>query len=299
MAYQIALSTPLAESLAAVAREQLERALGDLDDGDPATLDERVHDARKCLKKTRALLRMVRPSLSKAAFNRENAVLRDAGRTLSQARDQAAVLECLDRIKRERPSLTGSIVKLEHVLQTTATASTEHSVRQLEPTRLLLRTSLERLPHLIERHVAPGALRRGLRDSHRRGRRALRDAGKAPSPEHFHEWRKRVKDHWYHLRLFGQTWPKLLETQIDELEKLSELLGDEHDLNVLRPRLLALTDRLSPFDVETLLQAIDLRIDRDRRRACALGARVYAERAGSFARRLSTYLTAPPLEDTR
>ena len=27
-----------------------------------------------------------------------------------------------------------------------------------------------------------------------------------PSPEHLHDWRKRVKDLWYHLRLLRDAW---------------------------------------------------------------------------------------------
>lgn len=297
MAYQIDLSASLGRSLAAVAREQLERALLDLEASDPSSLDERVHDARKCLKKTRALLRLVRPGLPQAAFRRENARLRDAARSLSRARDRAATLECLARMKRDRPSLTGSIDALERLLAHAGQAEGTPPARELEPTRALLRAAHRRLPELIAGHVATGTLRRGLRDSHRRGRRALRRARREPSVEHFHEWRKRVKDHWYHLRLFAPTWPSWLGAQIAELEKLSELLGDEHDLEVVRQRVLALQHRLSPFDAETLLRAIERRTERDRRAACALGTRVYAERAGAFARRLCAYLSAPDLDD--
>jgi hypothetical protein len=33
-------------------------------------------------------------------------------------------------------------------------------------------------------------------------------------PEHFHEWRKRVKYHWYHLGLLRELWPASMELRL-------------------------------------------------------------------------------------
>ena len=79
----------------------------------------------------------------------------------------------------------------------------------------------------------------GFRRAYRRGRKAMRALDHAPSDEGFHEWRKRVKDHRYHLELLRDLWPAQMKARRGEVKALGELLGDEHDLTVLRATLSA------------------------------------------------------------
>ena len=74
----------------------------------------------------------------------------------------------------------------------------------------------------------------GLRRNYRRGRRGFKAAQELPSAEHMHEWRKRVKDLWYHVTLLQDAWRPVLSALADETHELSERLGDEHDVSVLR-----------------------------------------------------------------
>ncbi len=76
-------------------------------------------------------------------------------------------------------------------------------------------------------------MRPGLEREYRRGRGALRAVRKDPSAEAVHQWRKRVKDLWYHLRLLQGVWPATMGAAADEAHALSDLLGDHHDLSVL------------------------------------------------------------------
>ncbi len=59
--------------------------------------DEAVHGARKDLKRARSGLRLLRP-LDEAAYRRENARLRDAGRWLSGVRDDKVLLGMLAKL---------------------------------------------------------------------------------------------------------------------------------------------------------------------------------------------------------
>jgi hypothetical protein len=45
------------------------------------------------------------------------------------------------------------------------------------------------------------ALEPGFEMTFRKGRTAFALAQKRPGPKNYHDWRKRVKDHWYHVRL--------------------------------------------------------------------------------------------------
>ena len=65
MSYSLSFTESPAEAVEQVRREQLEAAADGLDAHaeDPA---EAVHDARKRIKKTRALLRLARPAIKRA-----------------------------------------------------------------------------------------------------------------------------------------------------------------------------------------------------------------------------------------
>ena len=57
-----------------------------------------MHEARKDMKKLRALLRLARGELGEEIFGRENACFRDAARELAGTRDADVMLETLDAL---------------------------------------------------------------------------------------------------------------------------------------------------------------------------------------------------------
>src|SRR6266702_6584666 len=60
--------------------------------------DEKIHDARRRIKKARAALRLLRDALGKGAYTRENTALRDVARPLSQVRDSKVLLDALEKL---------------------------------------------------------------------------------------------------------------------------------------------------------------------------------------------------------
>src|SRR4051812_2245270 len=96
MAYGLTFEETPAESIERVRREQLEAAATSLEDGEDPV--EAIHDARKRIKKTRALLRLARPGLKTKAYRRCNSALRDAGRGMSGTRDADVLVETLDAL---------------------------------------------------------------------------------------------------------------------------------------------------------------------------------------------------------
>ena len=116
----------------------------------------------------------------------------------------------------------------------------------------------------------------GLRRVYRRGRAGYRRAYEDPSAENLHAWRKRVKDLRYGAELLRDTDPKTLKAARREALRLSELLGDDHDLAVL-----AETAR----DCPSILGAIARRHARLQHEALTLGKKLYAPAPRRFARR--------------
>jgi hypothetical protein len=77
-----------------------------------------------------------------------------------------------------------------------------------------------------------------------------------------------------------------------EVKRLSDLLGDEHDLAVFRARLLARREDFGPGRVEVLVALADRRVDRLRQEADHQGARVYADKPKQLRRRMGVYWDA-------
>ena len=71
-------------------------------------------------------------------------------------------------------------------------------------------------------------------------------------PAAFHEWRKRVKDHWYQVRLFARL-PNGPRSRTDTLRRLEQWLGKDHDLATLRSIVLDGDDRYGDAHARTML----------------------------------------------
>ncbi len=135
------------------------------------------------------------------------------------------------------------------------------------------------------------AIGTGLRTSYRRGRKAMRRAERERTVENLHEWRKRAKDLWYHLRLLEDISPHTLSGQAKDAHMLSDLLGDDHDLAVLHQALLAAADQVA-VDVDAVIGLIEHRRKQLQEEAIFLGSRLYAEKPKTFERRLHSYWKA-------
>ena len=139
------------------------------------------------------------------------------------------------------------------------------------------------------------AIRGGLSKTYRRARSALGTVRKHAGvrTDENHEWRKRVKYHWYHLRLLGNLWPVIFEPWAEEAHRLSRLLGAEHDCAVLREvvtgELLPAIDKGAASD---LLRMISERRDSLVDESILVGTRLFAERPKALVRRTEAYWAA-------
>jgi CHAD domain-containing protein len=129
----------------------------------------------------------------------------------------------------------------------------------------------------------------GLHRSYRRGRKRLREIEERVSDETLHEWRKRAKDLWYQLRLIQDAEPELIGTLADQAHDLSDQLGDDRDLVLLREQAQRRSeDFAARADQRLLLQLIDQRRGELQFAASSLGERVYSEKPKRFVKRLET-----------
>lgn len=132
------------------------------------------------------------------------------------------------------------------------------------------------------------AIRGGLNASYLQGQRACHAALTDPTPENFHAWRKRAKDLWYEARVLLPIMPDQMEAMAADLEKLSEALGDDHDLVILGAAA-AYHGKLKDGRDTKFFEAIKRRHDELRKSAMERGGRFYAESAAAFTDRVEGY----------
>ena len=292
MSYRLRADEKLSEGLRRCPREQLDHAINELTTGiehDPVAA---VHEARKALKKARSALRLGRGAIDRDTRRRDNAALRDAGRELSAARDAEVMLQAVDGLA---DRFAGQVPG------TTFEAIRGHLEPDRDEARARLRDAgvtgqvvaeLNAVQGRIDDWLVHGggwpALEPGLLRSYRRGRAARDLARRDPTTENLHEWRKRAKDLWYHLRMLEPVSPGIVGGMAKEADKLSKSLGDDHDLAVLRESLESGAGRLA-VDLDAVLELIDHRRDQLQAEALQIGARLYAEPPSLFVRRLHRY----------
>jgi CHAD domain-containing protein len=288
-AYRLRRSETLPKGIARIARGRIDNAADELGGKTDSSPEEAVHEARKDMKKLRALLRLARGEIGDETYRAENARLRDAGRRLSGVRDADVLLATFEKLEGVPASLSAAMRSAVQDHRATLEregggreAAAREAVAALDEARAGVKDwSLERKGF--------GAIEDGLRNVYRRGRRALRAAEKDPDDEALHEFRKRAKDLWYHLTILRPAWPGALEAVSDEAHALSERLGDDHDLAVLGE---FAHERLAGLDLEPVDRAIAARRAELQADAFALGERLYAEPPKAFTRRMRGYYRA-------
>lgn len=273
------------KSVRTALRAQIAMALAQLEGRAPA--DEEVHAARKCIKKARASLRLLRDVLGTETFQRENQALRDAAHPLSATRDAKVLMDVLDSMadrhavdESSATTLRRSLIRKRKRLQGQAAFRSG-----IVFARQALR-AVDRRASRWPLSAGDGTLViRSLQRVYRGGRRALAAATADRSSELLHEWRKQVKYLWHQLQLFEPLPPEIQEIA-EASHKLSDYLGEDHDLAVLRENVLAKKHLLSRRSLESTLGNIAKRQLPLERKAFALGRRVFAGKPATFAARV-------------
>src|SRR5262249_18753447 len=145
-------------------------------------------------KRVRAVLRLVRDELGEKTYRRENASVRDAARPLTEVRDAKVLRDALDGLAEHfagevRPK---AFAAARAALEENRAAGRER-VRKQDGAFADVAAALGKARRRARRwsvgHKGWPALRRGLRQVYRQGRRAQAAAAADPSVENLHEWR--------------------------------------------------------------------------------------------------------------
>ncbi|HET8813913.1 MAG TPA: CHAD domain-containing protein [Solirubrobacterales bacterium] len=290
-AYVLRRDEPLAEALRAVAAGRAEKALERLREGAGGETDlaDAIHGARKDMKKLRTVLRLLRGHLPKRVREEENGRYRDAGRALSASRDAEVKVGTLESLAEHAPDLPEKAVEVWRQILARDRDAAAHEDR-IEEAITLIEAGREGIAGWSLEGDSWKIIGAGLERVHRGGRRALRATEAEPGEANVHEWRKRVKDLRYALEFIKGAWPGPLKATAEEAHALTDLLGEHHDLAVLREDLRQ--RRLGEEETQALEAVIDARQRQLVSEALPLGRRLYAERPKALDRRLRRYWEA-------
>lgn len=288
MAFLLDPAEPLQQAMQRAFAEQVAAAQAQLA-RPPAEVHAAIHDARRAMRRARAVQALLRPGLDREAWAACSASLREAGARLSPLRDAQSVVEAIE----------GHLADAGVVLDDAARGRLLRSLRARRD-RIVgaASASLTAARGQLVRAASEGpgplegfdekALALGLESGRRRLDRALRAAlADAEDGERLHRLRQRARVHWLQLELVASAWPAVLGACAAEAKRLSQALGDERDLLLLDGWL---ARRRAPIPgqrpLATLRDDVSALRERLRTRAFRIAARIATESPRRFARRV-------------
>ncbi len=289
MAYRLKTHESIPQNVRRIVREELTSAVSALSNAAPRARDEAIHEARKSIKKIRGVLRLMRPELG-ADYRIAIDKIRPVATALSELRDSGAIIGTFDalvepagpaRFSALRSQLISSKRQKERTLKVAGVLrSGAAQLSDFEPTLDSWKLCADGFD----------ALRPGLRRSYRAAKHAFHQAVKDGTAEACHNWRKRVKDHWYHTRLLQPVWDAPLQLRERQLNELETALGEDHNLSVLSALLTSILPDHPTMPGFAVL--VEQRSRELRQQAFHCGNELFAQRPRAFLKHLQAQWAA-------
>jgi Uncharacterized conserved protein len=282
VAFRFRDDEPVGKGLQRVVKKELRTAVNCLTDGE----NEAIHEARKSIKKVRAVLQLVGGSLGANGALKE---LRRASHLLTPLRDADAIIETAHDLRSRSEDATPASVSARLDAHLATQQATCRRAADRDHVRPKAARAIDRVRRDLRdwhwKRTDYSALVKGLKRSYKRARNGMRAIRGDRNPDAFHEWRKRVKTLWYGLRLLEDHAPRLHRT-IADFKRLETWLGDDHNLFVLEQQIYTMR---FPTPADGGRAHLHTRIERRqhelRRKGLAIGARLFAVSPKEFVER--------------
>ena len=284
MAFRLRARESVADGLRRLATKELRSARRELQRTNPPR-DETIHEARKHVKKARAIMDVVEADDGGGLAGCRKR-LREANRTLAGLRDADAMFRMATKLRDENPGLFSehSFVRVRRLLsshkrEAMKTAQEDSAWKEIDRQLRRVRRSAKRWRPA---HRQFSALAAGIRMTHRLGRSALGRTKRRQRAADFHDWRKHIKALWYQLRLLERSGPDVRK-DARVLHQAETWLGEDHVVVLLCEELSTDT---SLCDLTRLRAAADRYQCDLRRKAIARTAPIFARTSAQYVRRI-------------
>jgi CHAD domain-containing protein len=286
MAFKLHQPKHIEDELRNTARRQLRRGCEALKQRDTPTLGTSVHEARRSVKKARAVVKTLRDAGADVP-RKDRRRLRKASRELSGLRDSAAIVDTFHRLRKRYPKRLA-----EHtygILRRALLEARERRERGARRDGILdhVANQLDKTRANAKRWKSPALDVPALIDvvalSYRRSRRAMKRARQTGLSATLHGWRKELKTLWYQLRLVKPLTPGVTPL-VAGVKRLETDLGEDHNLVVLAATLRACSELKAMSAEVRQIDTLAVRMRQSlRRRAFATGARLHHKSRSDFA----------------
>ena len=242
-----------------------------------------VHEARKGLRRARAVLSMVSGALPKSERRAVGKALQEARRALSTARDHAVAPETLGALalgeedrataKRVLDNAAEALPALQEIKQLLAESATRAAAQG------------EALEAALPTEISFDTVIDGIRGVYAEARRARR-AGKR-SKQWFHQWRRRSKELGYQLELLASHAGPRLQAIHSEVDGVTDALSPAVDLIMVREFVTTYNQGIGADELDHLKTAIDAHLVDLMKDARKAGRDTYAMKPKKLAKRLA------------
>lgn len=238
MPFRLQLTEAVADGLRRLARAELGSISTRLDGAAPPHGDT-IHEIRKSVKKTRAILQVVGAD-SGSGLAKSAKRLHVLHARLSALRDADVMLETLHVLRNRNPGiLNRRCFARAHRRLSSHKRSLMKAARRKATWQRISKSVCKirrEAKHWDPKHRQFRSLAAGIRLAHQRGRKAMARARKSQRTADFHEWRKQIKTLWYELRLLESSGLRI-RRDVKALHLAEVWLGNEHDVVMLSDEL--------------------------------------------------------------
>jgi CHAD domain-containing protein len=291
MSFRLSIKESVSEGLKRLVLGEIDSAAKQLDSVNQRDPGRAIHAARVSIKKIRSVIRLVRHDLGHA-FKKRDRRLRDLGRELAAIRDSAALVNTIDSLSvgagGSSAKKAGLVLRRQLMKQKRRIEHASGTRRTMAKVADTLRAFGEKVEARPLDSLGFAAVARGLCNGFGAAREAMNAAIHRPSAQNYHQWRKRVKNHWYDLQLVERYWNDAMRTRARTLSELQARLGDYHDLTLFQIRLKSMRAKAeNSGDTSILLARAADSQKKLRARCLLLGHRLFDEAPEEFAQDVS------------
>jgi CHAD domain-containing protein len=258
-----------------------------------------VHEARKALRRGRAVLELLADALPKSERRAVKKALQEARRALSTVRDHAVAPDTLGALTLDDEDRATGKKVLDNAAE--AMPAVAEIKQLLIDSAGRAAAQIEALEASLPNELGWSTVGVGLRNVYR----AARDARKKAkhSAKAFHAWRRRAKELVYQLQLLADHAGGRTKEIHGEVAGVTEVLSTAVDLIMLHEFVETYGQGIAPEAIKRLQHTIDTQLDQimgDARKAAAdpfrAKAKQFSKRVGKAVRR-DLAPAAPPVEN--
>lgn len=204
--------------------------------------NQKVHELRRGFKRLRALLRFFNEVPESPAIQL-NEDIRNFGKLLAPLRESAVNVDLFEKEISNNNHLPEKKIKNARDLLVQKNKSLVERGFLENNLNNTIRTFFDGFENILTKNNSELPVKMHLfneiSQSYLKSITVYRQLPVNPHPEEWHELRKKLKRLWYQLDFIRFLHPRYFKLKTDQLNKITDQLGDDHDLHVFAEDLLA------------------------------------------------------------